>query len=224
VPTTIAVELARPVVRSDRRIDLLIEARPAGPGLSTRDSAELTIKRRDGPALVTRELELKPGLWQLRVVVREAASGRIGSVLHTVEVPDGTGLHLSSPILSDALESEQLPRPRLRVSRRFEAGGALYCLYRVLGARPDTSSRTPRVSAGFALSRDGQVVQQAEPTRIEPARDGELVRLLGFGLAGYEPGEYTLLLRVVDEVSGQETSVTEPFTVVASGSSEGLSR
>jgi hypothetical protein len=36
-------------------------------------------------------------------------------------------------------------------------------------------------------------------------------------LAGFEPGDYELALRVGDEVSRDERTVSEPFTVVPSG-------
>jgi hypothetical protein len=186
VLTTLAVELPQPA-RVGRRIDLLVEARPSGPGLAVRDSAELEIQRSgEGRVVVTRELDLAPGLWQARVVVRDATSGEMGSLLHTFDVPKAEGLRLSSPILSDALESERVPRPRIRVSRSYRPDAALYCLFRVLGARTAPAGR-PRVRAGYVITRSGEVIQQALPSRIEPSKDGQVLRLLGFGLAGFTP-------------------------------------
>jgi hypothetical protein len=217
VATTLAIEVRRRVGDGERRIDLLIEARPAGPGLSIRDSAELKLGAGNGPAVATRELELTPGLWQARVVVRDPGTERVGSVLHTFEVPGATGLHLSSPLLSDALESEGSPRPRLRLDRGYPSGGALYCLYQVFGATPEPAGGRPRVSAGYEITTAGRTVQEAPPTRIEAAKDGQVLRLLGIGLAGFEPGDYTLTLRVLDEVSGEIRAASEPFTVVRAG-------
>ncbi len=44
--------------------------------------------------------------------------------------------------------------------------------------------------------------------------DSRIMRLLGFGLAGFEPGDYSLTLRVTDEVAHESREVREPFVVV----------
>ena len=73
----------------ERRLKLLIEARPLAKGELVHDGAELTIPPGDVPRTVGRELRLLPGVWQARVVLTEEASGAVGSVLHTFEVPAG---------------------------------------------------------------------------------------------------------------------------------------
>jgi len=153
-------------------------------------------------------------VWQARVVVRDPGSERLGSLLHTFEVPSATGLRLSSPILTDELEPSRIPRPRLRLDRRYRASDALYCQYRVFDAAKDAATGRPRVSASFAILRAGQVIKEGPPSGIEPSSDGTLMRFLGFGLAGFEPGDYTLVLRAKDEVSGKSCAADEPFTIV----------
>jgi hypothetical protein len=58
------------------------------------------------------------------------------------------------------------------------------------------------------------VVQEATATPIEPAGDGQILRLLGFGLVGFQTGDYSLTLRVTDEVVHESREVREPFVVV----------
>jgi VWFA-related protein len=215
VTTTVAVELnTGPGATEPRQFNMLIEARPLDHGEPVRDTAELGIRPGGRPAVATRELHLRSGVWQARIVVRDALTEKLGSVLHTFEVPGGTGLRLSSPILTDELEASRVPRPRLRLDRRYRSGSALYCQYRVFGAAVEATGGKPRVSASYAIVRDGQVIQAGPPSTIEPTRDGQLLRLLGFGLAGFEPGDYMLVLRIADEVSGQNREVSEPFTIV----------
>jgi len=84
--TTFAIELD-PDPAIGRQFDLLIEARPLGRGNPLRDSALFTLPARSGPASFTREMRLRPGVWQARVVVRDVRTGKLGSVLHTFEVP-----------------------------------------------------------------------------------------------------------------------------------------
>ena len=215
VATTVAVEVERTAGETgERQLDLLIEARWAGSDRSMRDSAKVTVSGGGRPAVATRELYLSPGLWQARVVVRDSRTEKLGSVLHTFEVPSATGLRISSPILSDEVKSELVPRPRLQLDRRYRSGAALYCQYRVFGATPDPATGKPRVTAGCAIAAGGRVVRETKPSPMEPTRDGQLLRLLGFGLAGFEPGGYTLTLRVFDEVSREAREVAEPFTVI----------
>jgi len=214
VTTTVAVELGRDAAGAEQHpLNLLIEVRPLDRGEPLRDSSELSLPAGGGPAVATRELRLRPGVWQARVVVRDPGSERLGSLLHTFEVPSATGLRLSSPILTDELERSKIPRPRLRLDRRYRSGGALYCQYRVFGAAIDATSGKPRVSASYAIVRGGNVVKEGPPSAIEPTSDGHLLRLLGFGLAGFAPGDYTLALHVTDEVSGESRDVSEPFTI-----------
>jgi hypothetical protein len=214
--TTLAVELDRvPGDAPERRFNLLVDARPADGGQPMRETLQLTMPSRgEGPAVATRDLLLRPGIWQARVVVRDARTDKIGSVLHTFEVPAGNGLRLSSPLLTDEVESERTPRPRLKLSRRYATGTAFYCQYRVFGASADPARGQPRVSASWAILKDGAVVRDEAATPIEPTKDGQLIRLLGFGLAGYEPGSYTLVLRVSDDVTGKRCERTDPFVVV----------
>lgn len=216
VETTLAVEVDR-AVDETRRLDLLIEARPGGPGLAVRDSAELTLPRGEGRSVATRELDLAPGLWQARVVVRDVETNRLGSVLHTFEVPDPSGLRVSTPILSAELESLGAPEPRLRLDRRYPPDGMLYCLFHVFEAPTEGATRTPRVRAGYLVTHGDQVVLASAPSLIEPTREGELMRLIGFDLSSWEPGDYVLTLGIFDDVGGEEREVREPFRVLARG-------
>ncbi|PYQ09279.1 MAG: hypothetical protein DMF83_03980, partial [Acidobacteria bacterium] len=133
---------------------------------------------------------------------------------HTFEVPAGNGLRLSSPILADELEASRIPRPRLRLDRRYRSGSAFYCQYRVFGAALDATTQHPRVRASYAILRAGHVIKEGPPSAIEPTSDGQLLRLLGFGLAGFEPGDYALVLRVTDDVAGKSCAIDEAFTII----------
>jgi len=56
-------------------------------------------------------------------------------------------------------------------------------------------------------------VQTGAESAIEPEESGEVRRLMGIGLADFPPGDYTLVLRVTDEVSGDSREIREPFSV-----------
>src|SRR5206468_6317155 len=87
--------------------------------------------------LFSRELALPKGGYQVRVVVRDLGSGRLGSVIHDFEVPDPASFHVTSPILAETLEEKRPddsrpPRPVLQVRRSFAPGSRLYVQYSVL--------------------------------------------------------------------------------------------
>jgi len=93
--TTLAVELPGSAGDTDeRRLTLLVEAHPLGEGESLRDTADVTIPPGDAAPVATRELNLHSGVWQARVVVRDPRTEKLGSVLHTFEVPGSAGLRV----------------------------------------------------------------------------------------------------------------------------------
>lgn len=168
---------------------------------------------------VSREFVLAAGSYQAKVVVRDLGNGRLGSVIHDFEVPDPSAFRLTTPILSDALETKEAafsrpPRPVLEVGRRYARGSTLYVQYSVLGAAKGEASRMPQVSAGYQIRRpDGSLLKSAPPTHINPTSLGALIRFHGISLAPAEPGEYELVLTVKDELTGQILESHEPFTV-----------
>ena len=169
--------------------------------------------------LFTRELTLPKGGYQVKVVVRDLATGRLGSVTHDFEVPDPASLHITSPILADTLQQKaaddpQPPRPVLQVRRTFEPGARLYVQYGVLGAVKDQSTRMPKVSAGYEIRRaDGTILKAAAPTPIRPTSIGALLRFHGIALTGAAPGDYELVLRARDEIAGRTVEAREPFEI-----------
>lgn len=166
---------------------------------------------------VSREFTLPPGGYQVKVVVRDLNSGRVGSLVHEFDVPTGDSLRLSTPVLSTTTETgpDGARRPLLQVRRSFAPGSILYCQYGVYGAeRPTQGSLLPRVLGGYEIRRaDGGVFKRTAPTPINPTSVGALLRLHGISLVGAAPGEYELVLRVKDELSGKEAEVREPFTI-----------
>ena len=192
--------------RNDQRVDL---QRRAGATAS-------------GPSWYTmvREFELASGGYQARLVVRDAASRRIGSLAFEFEVPALDHLRVSTPILTDTVQQppgQAVPLPVLLARRTF-AGGSLYCRFDVFGMAKDKTRGMPRVRAGHVLRRiDGGVISRSEPTWIEPTSLGALARQLQIPLEGMGPGDYELVLTVKDEVSGMLQELREPFTLAAQG-------
>jgi VWFA-related protein len=167
---------------------------------------------------IAKQFDLDAGEYQARIVVSDAASGRIGSVIHEFEVPAPEGLRTSSPILTDQVQpGASRPRPVLRLPRRYASDAVLYCEYEVYGAARGEDGM-PRVTAGYAIrARDGEALARVEPTPIRPSSLGQLSRLVAAPLNGAPAGEYELILTLTDELAGAAIEVRETFEVVAAG-------
>jgi hypothetical protein len=167
------------------------------------------------PVILARQWRLPAGVWQVRLLVEDTATKRIGTVLHTFEVPDPKAFRLSTPILTAEIEDPDGQRkPKVALGRTFRSGGVLYCQYNVYGAQSGGKHDwAPHALGGWTLRRGDEVVRQAPPTLIQPGSDGRLTRTLGISLQGASAGEYALVLTVRNEKSGETLERTEPFTV-----------
>jgi VWFA-related protein len=217
VATLLATEVVPPPAPAGERVYKVIsEARPREGGTPARDQFEISPDASaHGPLILARQWHLPPGVWQVRLLVEETVTGRIGTAIHTFEVPDPAAFRLSTPILTGELDDPNGRRkPRLTLGRTFRSGSIVYCQYSVYGA-PATGGDKPasRVLGSWTLRRGGDVVRETPPTLIQPAPDGRVTRTLGIGLQGAPPGEYALELTARDEKTGESLTRTEPFTV-----------
>jgi VWFA-related protein len=167
---------------------------------------------------VSREFTLPPGPYQARVVVRDRASRRLGSVTHSFEVPPLDDFRVSSPILTDQIQADAAgiatPKPVLVARRVFASGTTLFCQFTIYNAALAESTRQASVTGAWVLRRaDGSVVRQSAPRAVTPGPDGALTRLYGVALAGLEPGRYELVLVVRDELRRQTVERRELFSV-----------
>ncbi|HVQ32281.1 MAG TPA: hypothetical protein VMV21_21970, partial [Vicinamibacteria bacterium] len=172
----------------------------------------------------SRELELPPGVAQARVVVRDDSLGRLGSLTLRFVVPELSGLRFSTPILTDRLAKGKpgaAPLPVLLVRREFPPKDVLYCQYQVFGAAMPPGVG-PRVEASYELRRrDGATVRKGTASVIAPGADGTLVRMLGLPLEGMEEGDYEMVLRIQDKVTGETRERVEPLRLSAKAGASG---
>ncbi len=217
VATMLATEVVPPPGKERRRLFKLVsEARARDGGASVRDQFEGSTEVMPSvPVILARQWHLTPGVWQARLLVEDTTTGRLGTVLHTFEVPDPKAFRMSTPILTAELEDPQgQKKPKVALARTLRTGTVLYCQYSVYGASiPGKHEWAPHALGAWALRRGDELVRQAPPTLIQPGGDGRLTRTLGISLQGAPPGEYALTLTVKDEKTGETLSKTEPFTV-----------
>lgn len=166
---------------------------------------------------IFREVELAPGVYQARFLLRDTRGGRVGTVRHHFEVPPLEALRVSTPILTDSLQGDPRSgeaRPVPLARRAFAPGNSLVYLFEVHGAARDGATAAPRVTSAVEVRRaDGSTMVRSEPSPIEPGPQGQLSRQIPISLQGAPGGDYEIVLRVEDQVAGRAVEVRDPFTV-----------
>jgi VWFA-related protein len=186
--------------RYDQKIDLVRKPGIAPPGAAVYP--------------ILREFELKPGVYQAKIVVRDLLSQKIGSLAYDFSVPALDRFRVSTPVLTDTVQQAASGVGAVPVARRsFAPGRSLYCQFDVYGASRDRDGQ-PRVAASHRLRKaDGTVLGGSDPTIILPTSLGGVARLMQIPL-NLDPGDYELVLDVRDEVSRDSLELVEPFRVV----------
>jgi VWFA-related protein len=165
---------------------------------------------------IRREFRLAPGRYQARLLVKDEATRRLGSVRHEFEVaPIGT-LQVTTPILTDSLQAAEAGqrRPIPVAHRTFAAGAPVACAFSILGARPDPTSGAPRVTLAYRLRGAGGNVVMASPARPLTAGPQGQITPIVFLTVPDAPGPYEVGFTIRDEIAGSTLEVNEPFTVV----------
>ena len=165
---------------------------------------------------LTREVRLPPGVAQVRILVRDAATGRAGTATERLVVPPLDQPYLSTPMLTDRIVRAPGSAPRLipAAKHEFRPEGHLFCMYEVFGMTDGQGHATAKVEGGYALRTvSGREVSAARPTPIDLALEGRVIRMLAIPLDGLATGDYQLVIDVVDQASGRTLQAEEFFSL-----------
>lgn len=167
------------------------------------------------PVIWHQRLRLGPGLYQVRVALRERATGRVGSAMQWVEIPDLSkgDFALSSIFLGErgpqaapaAREASHQPRPvAVDVDRRFARTSVLrFQTYVYNAARADGAgapevqlqAQVLRGTTPLITTRSFKVPEAADPARLPFWSELSLEQL--------PPGRYVLQLTATDRAAGR---------------------
>ena len=157
---------------------------------------------------------MAPGIYQVRIAARDDKSGRVGSAMQWIVIPDLathqltlSSLLLGGQVLEASKSKDDSAQVQLSVDHRFPRAGHLGFWLFVYNATRD-SSGAPNLSVQTQVLRDGQIILTAprrtlndgapDPDRIAFGQDMALQNLA--------PGEYDLRVTITDTLAG--TSVT----------------
>lgn len=171
--------------------------------------------------LSSRTLNIKPGVYQLRVFVREADSGLVGTVSNYVEVPD---LKASKLALSSIFTDTQFAQGDLKAAetggeggtlaqRRFKRSGQFAYLLVVYNASTEAGSDKTQLEMTTRVLKAGEVVFKGQPRPVQMA-DGSNPpsRIITGGilqLGSLAPDTYTLEVVIVDKLRKGDGNVAQ---------------
>lgn len=169
------------------------------------------------------QLNLKPGLYQVRVALRERNTGRVGSCMQWIEIPDLSKniLSLSSLFLGER-RSEAAPQAKaadgaraimVDVDHRFARSSVLrYQTYVYNAARAGNTS--PDVWIQAQILRSNQQVMTTAPARVPITVDtARLPFWSEIALDQLPPGRYVLQVTATDRAQQRTASERVNFAV-----------
>jgi VWFA-related protein len=169
---------------------------------------------------------VRPGLYQVRVGVRDEKTGRTGTAHGWIEVPKAGQLALSSllmgvreqPTISNASAiSQDGPTPvELSVNHHFSANGYLRFLVFVYNAALAPADSKPDVAVQVQMVRDGQPVVTTAQRKVSIEDFTDLARVpyaAEISLSGLPAGQYVLQVTVVDRVAKRSASQQTHFEI-----------
>ena len=171
----------------------------------------------------TTSFNLPPGKYQMKFVVRENQTGRMGSFVASITLPDmkKSPLKMSSILLASARVPSKKTTPLVRggqeyvpnISHVFRQDQHLYLYYEIYNpAREKPAENQPKgTKPGISLLSSLELIQgatkvyetplvQAKSINVE-GRDAVAIEL-DVPLAGLKPGQYLCQLNVIDDAGG----------------------
>ncbi|MBK9168259.1 MAG: GWxTD domain-containing protein [Bryobacterales bacterium] len=182
-------------------------------------------------SIYQKSIPLPPGIYRLNVVVKDLVGGNMNNYEMALNVPrlDPDTLSSSTLILADLIEkvptrsigSGQFvigsTKVRPRVTDSFKRDEKMGIYFKLYNFEADEETRKPIGTIDYEVVKNGtneKIFEFSEEVASLPNASAAQVtveKLLP--LASFQPGEYTLKLRVHDKVSDQTLTPTATFTV-----------
>jgi GWxTD domain-containing protein len=182
----------------------------------------------DNASIHQRIVPLRPGLYKLDLVLKDINSGNVGTVNARLAVPryPDEKLSLSSLILADTIEnlpSNQIAsgsfilgstKVRPNVKEEFKRDRNLNLWFQVYNLKLDEGTHKPSATVEMLISRNGQEVQKSvEQANELSSAAAQMTLAKSLPLKEFEPGEYTVQIKVTDNLSKEIIASTQKFAV-----------
>ncbi|HEY0077286.1 MAG TPA: VWA domain-containing protein [Pyrinomonadaceae bacterium] len=171
---------------------------------------------------------LKPGLYQVRVAARDLKSGRTGSAMEWIEIPDiaqgrfalssiFVGERIERPTQSDRKDAVAagIEEPVLvNAARRFTSNSRLRFILHIYNAARGATE--PDVALQIQLLRDDQPVVTTPLRKLSTEGVTDFTRIpygAEINLEGIPSGRYVLQLNAIDRIAKQSATRQINFTI-----------
>jgi len=173
-------------------------------------------------------IPLRPGLYKLDLVLKDINSGNVGTVSQRLQVPrfPDDKLQLSSLILADLVEN--LPpsqigsgsfilgsnKVRPNVNDDFRHDRNLNLWFQVYNLKLDEASKKPSATVETLITKNGREVKRDVEQASELSNAAAQMTLAKtVSLKDFEPGEYSVQVKVTDNLTKDVIASAEKFTV-----------
>jgi hypothetical protein len=154
----------------------------------------------------TAHADLPAGNYQLRAVVRDAESGKLGSVTQYLEVPDLSKKRLtSSSVFLYAVNPQAGSKPDpLNALRQLPRAQDLR--YAAVIYNPKLADGKPQLRSQTIISRGGKIIYQEPEAPITTAiQNDQVVKVGQLGLGKAQAGHYILTLVITDPLADKQS-------------------
>ena len=168
----------------------------------------------------TASTQAAPGYYQVRLVVREVGTGKMGSISKYFEVPDLSNkqLMLSSVMLYQVNPGGNDKNPlQLAPTRIISRKNELR--YAVVVYNPKLDGAKPQAKSQLMISQNGKLLfkEPEQPVQAAGSAPGQFIKVGQLGLSKVSPGRYVLTLVVTDPLADKKRQIVSrsvDFTVV----------
>ena len=153
---------------------------------------------------------VKPGIYQVRVAVRDNRSGILGSAMQWIVLPDLSKRQLALSSLIVGLESAKDGQIQWSVDRKFAQRSHLKFMTFIY------NSMDNNLAARVQVHRDGQIVLSTPFKTVVTDKQADSQRVpfnAAIDLSGLQPGRYVLEVSVEDRTSQKTVSQHAVFYV-----------
>jgi GWxTD domain-containing protein len=212
-----------------------INGRPA-PGGTVEDSIKQDIpdslfkQELEGVQLYQKAIFLRPGRYKIDIVLKDMNSGNVGVVNKALPVPlfPDDKLQLSSVIVAHTVDT--LPPSQVSSSMFALAGNKVKpnvtgefvrsrdkdvkLWFQVYNLKLDEGTKKPSAMVETVITKNGQEVKKIVEESTELANAAaQMTVVKSLPVSEFEPGQYSVVVRVTDNLTKDVTVQSEGFTV-----------
>ncbi len=179
-------------------------------------------------SLYQTRIPLRSGLYKLELVVKELNSGNMGTVYQSIRVPKFPQDQLATSSIILAEQLERLPRKQVAagqfvigsskvlpsVDEAFDRSQPMGVYFQIYNLATDEQTKKPSATIEYVLKKGGQEIGRALESKDKLAGAAQQMTLQKLvALEELDPGRYSLVVNVTDNVVNQSVAPEAKFVV-----------